>query len=216
MVRRQRKKAPRLTRLFKKAVRYRQCNNQRRLFDLLRRNPELLNHFENGRFWFSGQTLLSLETARRKTSISVVEQLLRLGANPDFVKEGTNTPLIDAASNNDVDLARFLLDFGADMEKPNDSLETPLGYACTWDAVDVVRLLCERGANVNGTEGHGNSYLWYVECGIGRDGPDSKQAEIQRILLSFGAKVIHEEPKLKWDEQLGQNVRVDTGRPVAP
>lgn len=80
--------------------------------------------------------------------------------------------------------------------------------------VDTVRLLCERGADVNGTEGWGNSYLWSVQCAIERDGPESKQAEIGRILLSFGAKVIQEEPKLTWDEQLGRNVRIDSGKLV--
>lgn len=195
-------------------MRYRECNNQRRLFDLLRREPELLNHIERGRVWFSGLTLLSSETTRRTSNVAIIEQLLRLGANPNYVDEGCSTPLIDAATNNDVRVVELLLDFGADIEKPNDSLETPLGYACSWDAVDAVRRLCERGANVNGTEGWGNSYLWGVQCAVERDGPDSKQAEIERILLSFGAKVIHEEPKLRWDEELRQNVRVDIGQPV--
>ena len=144
----------------------------------------------------------------------MVEHLLRLGADPDLVEEGSNTPLISAACHNDVCFARLLLDFGADIEKPNDTLETPLGFACAWDAVDAVRLLCERGADVNGMEGWGHSYLWAVQCQVERDGPNSKSAEIERILLSFGAIVIHEEPRLRWDEQLRQNVRVDTGQPV--
>jgi hypothetical protein len=214
MVRSQRKKVPRISRLFRKAVRYLQCNNQRRLFDLLRREPELLNYLDRGQTWLSGQTLLSLVVHREKPKIEIVERLLHLGANPDLNEQGTNTPLIHAAADNNVHLARLLLDFGADIEKSNEDFETPLGYACTWDAVDVVQLLCEYGANVNGTEGWGSSYLWYVECGVKRDGPDSKSAEIERILLSYGAKVIHEEPKLRWDETLGQNVRIDTGQPV--
>lgn len=196
-------------------MRYLRCSNQRRLFDLLRREPELLNYLERGETRLSGQTLLSMQVVYRKNpNIDIVDRLLRMGADPNLVAEGANTPLIAAACNNNVRLARLLLDFGADIEKPNDWFETPLGYACTWDSVDVVRLLCERGANVNGTEGWGASYLWYVECGVKKDGPDSEQAEIQKILLSFGAKVIHEEPKLRWDEELRQNVRVETGQSV--
>lgn len=214
MVRRQRKKVPRISRLFRKAVRYLQCNNQRRLFELLRRDQELLNYLDRSQTWLSGQTLLSLVVHREKPKIEIVERLLRLGANPDLNEQGTNTPLIHAAADNNVRLARLLLDFGADIEKPNEDFETPLGYACTWDAVDVVQLLCERGADVNGTEGWGNSHLWGVQCAVEGDGPDSKQAKIAQTLLSFGAKVIHEEPKLRRDEQLGQNVRVDTGQPV--
>ena len=215
MARRPRKVVPRSTRLFRKAVRYLRCNNRRRLFDLLRRHPELLKHLEQGHTWLSGQTLLSLAVmSRRNRGSDMVEHLLRLGADPDLVEEGSNTPLISAACHNDVCFARLLLDFGADIEKPNDTLETPLGFACAWDAVDAVRLLCERGADVNGMEGWGHSYLWAVQCQVERDGPNSKSAEIERILLSFGAIVIHEEPRLRWDEQLRQNVRVDTGQPV--
>ena len=83
----------------------------------------------------------------------------------------------------------MLLDHGADLEKANDQLETPLGFACAYDAIDVVKLLCERGADVNGTEGWGHSYLYGVQC--------AHQAEIETILVSYGARLIHEEPKLK-------------------
>ena len=129
-------------------------------------------------------------TACWRNEYDITEWMLKHGANPDFAgDDGENTPLIHAAVKNDLQLARLLLDFGADIEKANDTFETPLGFACAYDAIDVVRLLCERGANVNGTEGWGHSYLYGVQC--------AKQTEIENILVSYGAKVIHEEPKLK-------------------
>lgn len=165
------------------------CNNRRRLFYLLTQSTELLDWLDDG------HTLLCHAAWWQRYDI--VDWLLRQGADPDLVYEGGNTPLIHAAVENDERLARMLLDFGADVEQPNDSFETPLGFACAYDAVDVVRLLCERGANVNGTEGWGNSYLWGVQC---ESASKPKQAEIERILLSYGAQIIHEEPKLKQDE----------------
>ena len=171
------------TRLIRRAYRYIRCRNRRRLFDLLTRNPELLHLFEEE------ATLLYRACRWQEYDHEIAEWMLLHGADPDLVEAGEDTLLIDAAAHNDVWFARLLLDSGADIEKPNSQHETPLGYACAWNAVDVVRLLCERGADVNGTEGWGHSYLYGVQC--------AKQAEIESILISHGAKVIHEEPKLK-------------------
>ena len=159
------------------------CRNRRRLFDLLTRSPELLDHVERG------VSLISL--AGWSQDYEIVEWMLQHDANPDLAEEGGNTLLIHAAVENDVRLARLLLDSGAEIEKANGHYETPLGFACAYDAVDVARLLCERGADVNGTEGWGHSYLFGVQC--------EKQPAIESILLSHGARVIHQEPKLASD-----------------
>ena len=164
-------------------------NNPRRLFYLLAHSPELLSWLED-----SGSFL---QYAVWWNQHHVVEWLLQHGADPDLTHDGDNTPLISAAFHNQVELARLLLDFGANIEKPNAYHETPIGFACAYDAVDVVRLLCERGANVNGTEDRGYSYLWVVQC---ESATNLKQAEIEQILVAFGAQVIQEEPKLRRDE----------------
>ena len=61
---------------------------------------------------------------------------------------GSETPLHDAASSDDVDVAVALIDRGVDLETPGGSIGTPLdnavGYAC-WH---VARLLVLRGARV--------------------------------------------------------------------
>jgi ankyrin repeat protein len=178
---RRRRRPARQSRLFQKARRYLRCGNTRRFFDLLTRSPDLLNRIERD------CSLLAL--AGWWQHYDIVEWMLEKGADPDLVEEGGNTLLIHAAAENDVRLVRSLLDNCADIEKANRHFETPLGFACAYDAVDAVRLLCERGANVNGTEGTGDSYLCYVQS--------AKQTEIESILLSYGARVIHEEPKVR-------------------
>jgi hypothetical protein len=173
------KRIHRLTRLFRRAERYLRCGNRRRLFYLLHRSPELLSHFEGY------GSLLHLAGWWRH--YDVVQWMLEEGANPD-VAACFNTLLSHAAAENDVHLARMLLDHGADIEKANDRFETPLGFACSYNAIDVVKLLCERGADVNRTEGWGHSYLYWVQCG--------QKTEIEAILVSYGARLIEEEPKL--------------------
>jgi hypothetical protein len=162
----------------------------KRLFRWLRRKPALLTRIE-------GYGLL--HTAAWAKRYDVAAWLLRHGLHPDHDRMGEQTVLMHAACTNDVRLINLLLDAGADIERCNEYYETPLGYACTWDAVDAVRVLCERGANVNGTEGWGHSYLWYVQCAIPRD-ETGRQRAIEQILLAHGAKVIEEPPKLKWPE----------------
>lgn len=159
------------------------CRNRRRLLDLLTRSPELLDHIEGD------ESLICL--AGWWKHYDVVEWMLDHGAEPDLAEDGSNTLLIHAAAENDVRLARLLLDHGANIEKANRECETPLGFACAYDAIDVVKLLCERGADVNGTEGWGHSYLSGVEC--------AKQTDIETILLSYGARIVHEEPKVTTD-----------------
>ncbi|MDB5389422.1 MAG: hypothetical protein JWM11_5068 [Planctomycetaceae bacterium] len=178
----------RQTRLFRKAERYIRCRNRRRLFDLISRHPELL------RLVVNESSLLALVVWWNQYEMA--EGILRRGANPDLAEEGGNTLLIHTAAENDVRMARLLLDYGADLERPNRNFETPLGYACAYNSVDVVRLLCERGANVNGTEGWGKSYLYGVQCETQHPEAKPKPLEIERILISYGAKVILETPKL--------------------
>ena len=175
--------------LFEKCERYMECRNQRRLFDLLTRNPDIIN-------WLPEGDSSLLDRAVNWKLYVVVEWLLRRRADANLVYEGGDTPLIHTAAQNDHRMAELLIRFGADIEKPNDQFETPLGFACAWQSVEVAKLLCEAGANVNGTEGWGASYLWGVQCWIERHPDDQRSVEIANILIAHGAKVIHEEPKL--------------------
>jgi ankyrin repeat protein len=178
-----------LDRRFQRAQRYIRCRNRRRFIDLLNRHPELLQHKVG-----SYSLLIWLVW---RSDYAMVMELLSRGADPDIVGLGSNTALIHTAAENDERMARLLLDFGADVEKTNDTFETALGFACSYDAVEIVQLLCERGVDVNGTEDWGHSYLYSVQCATQSPNASPKQVEIERILISFGAEVIHTEPKLK-------------------
>ena len=89
---------------------------------------------------------------------TVVEMLIRAGANPNARTEGPEpqtepdgeTPLQWAASNDDVEVAEALILGGADIEARGGSiaggtaLENAIGYGC-WR---VARLLLQHGAKV--------------------------------------------------------------------
>lgn len=178
--------------MFQKALRYMRCNNRKQLFYHLARNPEMLN-------WLDGGISLLFYTVWSQ-QYEIALWMLQHGADPDLMTEGGDTPLINAAANNDLKFAMLFLDFGAEIDRASSRFETPLGYACSYGAVDVVRLLCERGAFVNGTEGWGNSYLRSVTWALQGTPVDPKQVEIEQILLSHGAVIIEEEPKLQRDD----------------
>lgn len=163
----------RLVCLHRRAVRYRKCRNRHRLFDLVARHPEIGNSLDLGCSF--------LERAIWWHDHELAEWLLEHGADPNLAEAGTNTPLIQAAFENDVRMAGMLLDAGALIDEPNSDDETPLGYACAYDLTTMVQFLCERGADVNRLEGHQQwHYLYSVRC--------AGQKEIERILLAFGAQ----------------------------
>ncbi len=77
-----------------------------------------------------------------------------------------NTPLMQAASDVNLESMRLLLDHGADPNARNGSNELPLGYACSYGQWEAARLLVERGADVNGIEREGRTHLdWVTEGG---------------------------------------------------
>jgi hypothetical protein len=84
---------------------------------------------------------------------AIVAVLARAGAELDAPTEGhfAETPLMGAASNDDVEVARVLLDAGARLDVTGASiaggtaLDNAVGYGC-WR---VARLLVERGAQVD-------------------------------------------------------------------
>lgn len=98
--------------------------------------------------------------------IKVVTMLLERGAYPNMelfyrpararggaLSRGT-TPLIQAASNGDVDVIKLLLEHGAIADKPQANLETPVSAlagarADQDDLVEGLQLLAEAGADLN-------------------------------------------------------------------
>lgn len=92
-----------------------------------------------------------------------VRQRLEAGANPNHFSIGySNTPLIAAAENGNVEVIELLIQKGANVNKPrdpeNDGL-TPLMAAAAGDHSEVVKVLIEAGANVNAADVEGMTAL---------------------------------------------------------
>ena len=88
----------------------------------------------------------------------------------------SNTPLLAACFNGDVDAARLALDRGADPNRANEDGVTPLFIACQQGHVDVARLLLDNGAEVDRT--NANDSL-FVACQNGH-------VDVARLLLDRG------------------------------
>jgi uncharacterized protein len=73
---------------------------------------------------------------------------------------GALSPLLYAARDGRLEIARMLLDAGADIEYVDGNGITPLLSAITNNHPDVARLLIDRGANVKATDWYGRTPLW--------------------------------------------------------
>ena len=87
----------------------------------------------------------------------IVWLLIGAGADPNaltaggggYMGPGSETPLHNAASSDDVDVAEALIDGGADIEVPDGSIGTPLDNAVGYNCWHVARLLVAHGARVD-------------------------------------------------------------------
>jgi ankyrin repeat protein len=110
---------------------------------------------------------LTLDGIMNETDgLTIVRLLLEQGANPEMelfyrparsrggpLSRGT-TPLIQAASNGDVQVMKLLMDFGADANQPQANLETPVsalaGARADQDSlVEGLHLLAQASADLN-------------------------------------------------------------------
>ena len=95
--------------------------------------------------------LLTAVESDAQDSVSIVELLVKFGADIDAI--GTNgwTPLHMAAARGHIDKARLLIDAGADVDKRTDidASETPLMEAAYAGKPKTVRLLLDHGADAS-------------------------------------------------------------------
>lgn len=78
-----------------------------------------------------------------------IKDLLNNGANPNYINEYDNTPLIIAAKNDWRNTVILLLKYGADIELEIPQKGTPLIQAVNSGHYEMVLLLIKKGANVN-------------------------------------------------------------------
>lgn len=97
-----------------------------------------------------------LVQAVRKNDAQKVEQMLKAGADPNFISK-TAGPLIYIAAGpkGGAEVTSVLLSAGADPDVANSDGRLPLQNAASWCSVDIVSLLLDAGANPH-KKGKGN------------------------------------------------------------
>ncbi len=81
---------------------------------------------------------------------SVIQVLLKGGADPKSSARNGVTPLMMAASSNDRDALELLIQAGADVNAvETERGQTALDFAAAFDQPDAVKVLLQHGANIN-------------------------------------------------------------------
>jgi ankyrin repeat protein len=135
---------------------------------------------------------------------------------------GAKTPLLYAAREGHLDVAKLLLDAGATLEKADADGVTPLLTAILNGHIPVARYFIERGANVRAADWYGQTPLFAAVdlrdldvSGPGRDnGVNREEAlELIRIVLARGvdvnARTKEYPPQRRWITRLGSLSWVD-------
>jgi hypothetical protein len=117
-----------------------------------------------------------LRKALGEDDVAVVKGLIELGADPNRLYFGTNTPPLMMVRS--ADAARLLIEAGANPNVTNDNGFTPLGLSADL-APGVAGVLLKAGARVDQLLDSGGTPLWYAACG--------GNAGVVSLLLSAGA-----------------------------
>jgi ankyrin repeat protein len=138
------------------------------------------------------------------------------------VPQGGMTPLLYAARDGRLEIARMLVAAGAQVHTAEANGTTPLLVAIVNGQIGVARFLMEQGADVNASDGFGRTPLWSAVDlrnldldGSGKNGVDRAAAlDLIQALLARGANVNArtrvEPPSRRWMIPFGARVWVDT------
>lgn len=128
------------------------------LFQLLNKNPELINSFSS-----DGFTILGLASYFGHKDL--VKQLLDKGADPNIPANNQFrvTPLHSACAISNIEIARLLIENGADIHARQMHGVTPLHSAAHNGQTKLAKLLIERGAEINAKMDTGESPVSLAE-----------------------------------------------------
>jgi uncharacterized protein len=134
---------------------------------------------------------------------------------PKGVAPGGMTPLLYAAREGTLDVARMLVAAGADVNAAEANHTSPLLVSILNDHVNVATFLLDHGANVNAADGFGRTPLWSAVDYRNLDTPDKTETdrapilELIRALLDHGAdpdaSLKAEPPSRRWMFPFGVN-----------
>ena len=135
---------------------------------------------------------------------------------------GAKTPLLYAAREGHVEVARLLLDAGANIEQADADGVTPLLAAVINEHAELAALLIDRGANVNASDWYGQTPLFCAVdvrdldvSGASRDNGIDRETfyRLAEVLLKHGAnpnaRTREFPPQRSWVTRLGSLAWVD-------
>ena len=135
---------------------------------------------------------------------------------------GAKTPLLYAAREGHVEVARLLIDAGANIEQADADGVTPLLAAVINEHAELAALLIDRGANVNASDWYGQTPLFCAVdvrdldvSGASRDNGIDRETfyRLAEVLLKHGAnpnaRTREFPPQRSWVTRLGSLAWVD-------
>ncbi|KAI1169653.1 hypothetical protein F4777DRAFT_584691 [Nemania sp. FL0916] len=109
-----------------------------------------------------------------KSYSEMTRLLLMGGADPNMKDESGKTPLMIAATENNVVAVTLLIDGGANIEERDQGGNTALIVAAEWRNNNVVKVLLEKGADINTKNNNGETAI-----------RSAWDPETERLILSF-------------------------------
>lgn len=120
------------------------------------------------------------------------QRLIQAGANVNALDEGSETPLMNQAIQNNTDVMDFLIQQGAQLEETDEYGDTALFKAATYKHPEAVKLLIRRRANVHHENNSGDTALTEtLNYSNGLQPNEEVNATILNALLEAGANINH-------------------------
>ena len=121
----------------------------------------------------------ALHIATASNNITVLEQLLEAGANPDLINRFGKTPLKLAALNGNIEVTKLLLKHNAKVDI-DDETESALTFAQAYQNFEVAVILIKAGARIDGNITPFQS-TFFAAVMLG-------DAEVVKILIEHGVE----------------------------